>query len=83
VLGLEVTHLELEDKITMQTDMVEEQIDIEGSPVHNDWELTAYKGKPSAQFQEKIPEMAQETILDLAFPGRGRHGQKIEVVGVL
>ena len=55
VLGLEVTHLELEDKITMQTDMVEEQIDVEGSPVHNDWELTAYKGKPSAQFQEKIP----------------------------
>jgi hypothetical protein len=41
VLGLEVTHLELEDKITMQTDMVEEQIDVEGSPVHNDWELTA------------------------------------------
>ena len=83
MLGLEVTHLEFEDKIAMQTDMVEEQIDVEGSAVHGDWELTAYEGKPSAQFQEKIAQMAQEPILDLAFPGRCRHGQEIEVVGVL
>jgi len=71
MFGLEGTHLQLEDEISVQADMVEEQIDVEGSPVHNDWELTAHKGKPFAEFQNQITQMRDEW--DRELPASKRH----------
>jgi hypothetical protein len=53
--GLKVIDLDFENKVVMQTDIIEKQIDVEGLTVHGEWHLAACKGEAAAQLQEKIP----------------------------
>jgi hypothetical protein len=71
------------NKISVQPDMVEEQIDVEDLLVHGHRHLTPDEGEAAAQLQEEVAQLGQQPPFDLPLPGRGRHGQKIKVVGVL
>lgn len=54
---LESSHLQLENEIAVEAEMVEERIDVEGLLVHSDRHLTPYEGEATAQFQEEIAQM--------------------------
>ena len=67
----------------MQADVVEEQVEVVGLPVHGQWDLAPHKGEAAAQLQEEVAKMRQESPLDLPLLRRLGHSQEIEVVGVL
>ena len=67
----------------MQTEVIEEQIDVEGLAVHLERHLATDEGEAAAQLQQKIAQMFEETTLELPLFGGRAQGQKLERVWVL
>jgi hypothetical protein len=78
----EPSGLELDDEVAVEPNVIKEQIDIKDLIPHLERNLATGEGEAAAQLQEQIPEMDQETALDLPLVRFAGDGQKIEVVGV-
>ena len=77
---LESPHFQLENEISVQAHVIEEEIDVKGLPVHGHRHLTADEGEAAAQLQEEIAQMAQQPPFDLPLLGRGRHGVRKQIL---
>jgi hypothetical protein len=66
----------------VQADVVEEQVEVEGLPVHGQRDLAPHEGEAAAQLQEEVAKMGQESSLDLPLLRSLGHSQEIEVVEV-
>ena len=74
--------LELDDEVAVQADVVKEQVDVEGLPVHFEWHLAADEGEAAAQLQAEDREDGSEARARSPALSRLNSGQKIEVVWV-
>jgi len=66
----------------MQTNVIEKQVEVKGSTIDRDRNLTTNKGKSAPQFQQEIAQMDKQSTLDIPFMSRLRNGQKVEVIGI-
>ena len=58
---LKLACLELDDKVAVEPDMIEEQVDIESLVADLERYLAANKGEAPAQFEKQIAKMDEET----------------------
>jgi hypothetical protein len=82
-LGLELSRLQLDDKVAVQPEMIEEQIDVEGLTADLERHLAADEGEPAAKLQEKVAKMFEEATLQLPLFGSRAQGQKLERIWIL
>ena len=82
MLGLELVGLELDDDVTPKPQVVEEQVEIEVSPIDLEMHLPADKSEAGPEFQEELGDVRDERVLDLALVRLGPERQEVEAVRI-
>ena len=83
MLGLKLLHLEFKGDEALQFAMVEKQIETEIFSAHLQKILFPDEGKVAAQLDEKLPEIGDQSALEVGFGMGFGQVEKIEEVGVL
>ena len=81
-LGLELSCLQLDDEITVQPKMIEEEIDVEGLASDLERHLAADEGESAAKLQEKVAKVLEEPTLELSLFGGRAQCQKLERIWI-
>ncbi len=82
VLRLELTRLQLDDEVSVQPDVVREQIDVEGLVRDHRRHLAADEGEAPAKLEQEIAEIDQQAAFELPLLEIVRQGEEVTVVQV-
>jgi len=82
-LGLELSRLQFDDEVTVQPEMIEEEINVEGLTPDLKRHLAADKGESSTKLQEKVAKIFEETTFKLPLFGGRAQGQELERIWIL
>src|SRR3954447_1343101 len=82
VLGLEVRHLELDDHVAAQAEVVEEKVEEEVPAVHGQRVLGADEGEAGAQLDEEAADLLDQPPVEVALLGLVAEVEEVEDVGI-
>src|SRR4051812_2255854 len=82
VLGLEVRHLELDDDVAAQAEVVEEEVEEEVPAAHGQRILGADEGEAGAQLEEEATDLLDQPPVEVALLGLVAEVEEVENVGV-
>lgn len=82
VLGTERAHLQVDDDVAVELDVVEDEVDEEVVLADREVVLAAEEGEADAELEHEILQMVQQSALEVTLVGGGVEGEEIEVVGV-
>lgn len=82
MLRAELGHLQVDDDVAVQFDVVEEDVDEEVLLADREVVLAAEEGEADAELEHDVLEVAQEAALQVALVGSSIEGEEVEVVGV-
>ena len=82
VLGLEPAQLKVDGHQALELAVVEQQVDVEILIIDLDASLACYEGETGAQFQQKLLDLAQDGILQVALQIAVVQAEKIQQVGI-
>jgi len=71
VLGLELTHLELDDDEGPQSQMVEEEIDIEAPTIDLQVHLASDEGEADTELEQEVAETEKEAAMKISLSSVG------------
>ena len=82
ILWFEGSSFEFQHDITAKFDVIEEQVDEKLFAAHFQLELLAEKRETRPKLEQKLPDMGDQTLLNLSLLGLPCRGEELEVVGV-
>src|SRR3954464_3865877 len=82
VLGLEVRHLELDDDVAAQVEVVEEEVEEEVPAAHGQRILGADEGEAGAQLEEEATDLLDQPPVEVALLDLVAEVEEVEDIGV-